>query len=136
MAVGFPLFCPRRKWTKERRNMTPGDVVLLKPDTKFGKGEFRLGRVLSVLPDPDGYVRTVMLGLRKRRGRGRENRLVCNTELEEVPMAVQRLVVIQASEECAALAPGDPQQPPSPHSNSPRAPDTVPVSPNTALLQE
>ena len=97
--AAFPLFCPRTKWVKEKRNMVAGDIVLLKNERKLGKGEYRLGKVMSVLPDPDGVVRTVMLGLRKRRGQAKEGRLECKQGLEVIPMAVQRLVVLQAAEE-------------------------------------
>lgn len=62
-------------------------------------GDFRLGKVLEVRPDEDQVVRTVLLGLRKRRGAHREARDRCQQGLDVVPMAVQKLVVIQAVEE-------------------------------------
>ena len=95
IAVAFPLLCPRQKWTQERRNLAVGDVFLLKPDHKVGKGSYRLGRILEVHPDEEGVVRTVTLGLRKRRGGSREKATECRQCLEPVLMAVQRLVLIQ-----------------------------------------
>ena len=98
-AAAFILMCPRRKWTQEKRSLVTGDIVLLKTDSKLGKGEYRLGKVLKTWPDEEGIVRTVTLGMRKRRGQAREGRLVCQQGLEESIIAVQRLVVIQAAEE-------------------------------------
>ena len=98
-AVGFPLLCPRRKWTQPHRNLTPGDIVLLKGDQQVGKGVYRLARVMRALPDSNNVVRTVVIGLRKRRGAKREASNKCKVGLEEVPMAVQRLVVVQPATE-------------------------------------
>ena len=55
--------------------------------------------MISTFPDPDGVVRTVLLGLRRRRGQSREGRLECSQGLDQVPMAVQRLVVVEAAAE-------------------------------------
>ena len=73
--------------------------LLLKADKKLGRGDFRLGRVLEVFPDEEGIVRTVTLGLRRRRGQRAEGRLECKQGLEETSMAVQRLVVLVPREE-------------------------------------
>ena len=76
-----------------------GDIVILRYEKKLGPGDFRLGKVLEVYPDEDQMVRTVLLGLRKRRGAHREAANKCEQGLDEVVMAVQRLVVLQAVED-------------------------------------
>ena len=95
----FPLLCPRVKWTRERRNLREGDIVLLKTEHKLGKPEFRLARVIRTLPDEEGNVRTVELALHTRRGRSREPAERCRLPMEKVTMAVQRLAVILPVEE-------------------------------------
>ena len=47
-----------------------GDKVLLRNEKHFGKGEYRLARVFKLVPDSDLIVRTVVIGVRNRRGRG------------------------------------------------------------------
>ena len=98
-STGFPLMCPRRKWTQVHRNVAVGDVVLLRPNQQVGKGVYRLARVLRTMPDSDHVVRTVVIGMRRRRGTGREAAHTCKAGLDEQPMAVQRLVVIQPAGE-------------------------------------
>ena len=99
VAAAFPLLCPRQKWRQENRNIATGDIVLLRPNVKIGKGEYRLARVLDIHPDRRGNVRTVTIGLRYRsRARG-EALEESRAGLEEVKMAVQRLVVILPREE-------------------------------------
>ena len=98
-SAAFPLLCPRRHWTQLHRNLEIGDIVLLKHDKALGKGEYRLGRVTKTLPDSDGTVRTVMIAVRKRRGAVKEAVRECRLGLEEFPMAIQRLVVIQPAGE-------------------------------------
>ena len=97
--AAFPLFCPRRKWCQPHRNLQKNDIVMLKPDTKLGPGVFRLGRVLEVVKDDEGMVRTVRLGLRRKRGAAREKAMRCQQGLEESTMAVQRLILIQPATE-------------------------------------
>jgi len=48
----------RSKWVEQRRNVAPGDVVLL-VETSNPKGHWPLGRIQEVLPGPDGQVRVV-----------------------------------------------------------------------------
>ena len=88
----FELFTPRKKWKKERRALSVGDVVLLKADKKLGPGSFRLAKVTALHPDNDGVTRTVTIAMRSRRRRK-------ESQLEEVQMAIQRLIVILPIEE-------------------------------------
>ena len=48
----------RNKWVDQKRNVAPGDVVLL-VDTSNPKGHWPLGRIQEVFPGPDGQVRVV-----------------------------------------------------------------------------
>jgi len=43
----------RSKWVEQRRNVAPGDVVLL-VETSNPKGHWPLGRIQEVFPGPDG----------------------------------------------------------------------------------
>lgn len=77
-----------------------GDKVLLRNEKHFGKGEYRLARVFKLVPDSDLIVRTVVIGVRNRRGRGDTQPLV-----ECTMMGVQRLVTqLLAEEQCGGLA--------------------------------
>ena len=44
----FSSLVPTRKWIDEKRNLLPGDVVLIQYASKTTPGTYRLGRVLSV----------------------------------------------------------------------------------------
>ena len=97
ISVAFPLLAPRRKWQQQHRNLSEGDIVLLKYDKKLGPAKFRLARVLAVHPDVHGVVRTVTIGLRDQRKKERWNR--CAGTLTEMPVGIQRLVVVLPVEE-------------------------------------
>lgn len=57
----LPSLQDRQKWVKPRRNLAPGDIVLL-VDENVARCRWPLGRVLEVKMNPhDGYVRTVTL---------------------------------------------------------------------------
>ena len=95
----FPLMCPRQKWTKEKRNMEVGDIVMLLTPSKLGKGTFKLARVHMVHPDERGNVRTVTIASRDRlKARGeKQNQL--KGGLTFSTMAVQRLIVLVPANE-------------------------------------
>ena len=96
-AAGFTLFSPRRSWSQPQRPLSVGDIVLLRNEKHFGRGNYRLARVLKLIPDSDLQVRTVLIGLRDRRGR--EKTTTCKKGLVEMVMAVQRLVTLLPIEE-------------------------------------
>ena len=48
----------QQKWSKVKRNMQVGDIVLLKDDNKL-RNYWRLGRVVDTYEDADGLVRKV-----------------------------------------------------------------------------
>ncbi|KAF7652047.1 hypothetical protein LDENG_00102260 [Lucifuga dentata] len=50
----------RQKWTRPRRNLTPGDVVIT-ADAVAPRGSWMMGRVLSTTSDPRGLVCSVCL---------------------------------------------------------------------------
>ncbi len=51
---------PRRKWHETRRNLHPGDVVLLK-QVQSPRNDWPLGLITSIFPSNDGKVRKVEL---------------------------------------------------------------------------
>ena len=88
------LFTPRKKWLQATRPLQVGDVVMLLGQTKLGPNKYRLARVVRLLPGNDGVVRSVVISMRNRRGRG--------LQVEESTMAVQRLAVLLPQEEAWA----------------------------------
>lgn len=56
----LPLMQERQKWTKKRRSLTSGDVVLVADDTA-PRNSWQLGKVIETLPDSRGLVRRVRL---------------------------------------------------------------------------
>ena len=54
----FPYLLPSYKWTNKKRNLQPGDVVLIhKEDVK--RGTFQLGKISAVTASEDNMVRKV-----------------------------------------------------------------------------
>lgn len=49
---------PRQKWVKPRRNMTVGDVVIVKDDN-LPRNRWQLARVVQTYASDDGLVRKV-----------------------------------------------------------------------------
>ena len=60
----FDSLLPTKTWTVERRNVRPGDVVLINYTDKSKSGTWKLGRVDSVEVDDDGLVRTCVVEYR------------------------------------------------------------------------
>ena len=56
----LPLMQERQKWSRERRSLTPGDVVIV-ADSTAPRGSWMMGKVLEVKSDARGLVRTVRL---------------------------------------------------------------------------
>lgn len=52
----------RTKWNNCKRNITSGDIVLLK-DENLPRNQWRLARVVETTKDNDGLVRKVRLAL-------------------------------------------------------------------------
>ena len=53
----------RRKWTRDTRNLAPGDLVLIAEDN-VPRGQWPFGRVMEVMSGPDGRVRSARLRAR------------------------------------------------------------------------
>ena len=56
----FPSLVPRKKWSKERRNIQVNDVVMT-VDANAVRGKWTIGRIVKVHPGSDGKVRNVTL---------------------------------------------------------------------------
>ena len=54
--IYLPTLVPRRKWTQEERNFAVGDVVMLS-EANLPPSQWRTGRVTTVFPGSDGFVR-------------------------------------------------------------------------------
>ena len=58
-----PGLACRQKWARETRNLARGDLVLLMEDD-MPRGRWPLGRVMEVMPGPDGRVRSALVRVR------------------------------------------------------------------------
>jgi hypothetical protein len=56
------LIMKRPKWLKERENITPGDIVLIKEDN-VARNDWKIGRVSRTMPGKDNLVRKVEVTL-------------------------------------------------------------------------
>ena len=56
----------RQKWSKPRRNICVGDVVLIKDDVDLPRNQWQLSRVIEAHQSTDGHVRTVKLAVADR----------------------------------------------------------------------
>ncbi|XP_057687730.1 uncharacterized protein LOC130913275 [Corythoichthys intestinalis] len=56
----LPMMQERQKWSMQRRNLVPGDIVVI-ADATAPRGSWMLGRVVEAKPDARGLVRTVRL---------------------------------------------------------------------------
>ena len=90
----FHSLLPTRKWIEAKRNLAPGDVVLVQYASKTAPGTNLLGRVLSVEIDNDSLVRSCTVRY-----------YLCNWVLnkkgvpKEIRVPAQRLVLILPVEE-------------------------------------
>ena len=99
MAQCFPELVPRRKWKTTHRNIQPGDVCHIKYQSKFASPTFRLCRVKSTFPDPEGVVRTCQVVMRPRRIGESGKAAYKHKSPEELEVGVQRLAVLLPVEE-------------------------------------
>ena len=90
----FESLVPTRKWFDAKRNLSPGDVVLIQYSSKTVPGTYRLGRIKSVEMDDDDLVRTCTVKY-----------VLCNGDVrakavpKEIRVPAQRLVLILPVEE-------------------------------------
>ena len=83
----LPTLTVRKKWQKDVRNVSVGDLVLL-ADPNSPRGMWALARVIQVYPGPDGRVRSVQMSRRSDLSRNTETRFSavlwkCAEEREE-----------------------------------------------------
>ena len=82
----LPTIVPRTKWLKEKRNLKPGDVVLLIQESTY-RNVWPICVVTDTFPDKQGHVRTVM----------------CRTGSTTVRRPISKLCLFVPSEEHCAL---------------------------------
>ena len=92
----FPTLVIRQKWHSERRNVTQGDVVLVK-DSNMLRGEWRIGRVSECYPDSKGRVRNVEIIVKPQQGGSRE---YVPTASIPIRRHVGSVIVLVPIEEC------------------------------------
>ena len=86
----------RQKWSKPRRNMCVGDVVLMKDDEDVPRNQWQLSQVIEAHQSADGHVRTVKLAVADCTLDSKGRRTKCCKSLER---PVQKLVLLlEASE--------------------------------------
>ena len=99
----LPTLVPCKKWRKEVRNLEVGDIVFLYYPSSI-QDEYRLAKIIEVLPDVKGNVRTVRIAYRKRNKR-EDSQTYRSRALTEELVSVQRLsVLLPASEQGLQLA--------------------------------
>ena len=94
----FESLVPFRRWKKEVRNVRVGDICLIKTPKKLTPGHYKLARIVEVMPDIKGLVRTVIVETRPADSRERSLPYV-SKRLVRMKLPVQRLVIIHAVEE-------------------------------------
>ena len=96
----FHSLVPTRKWRNAKRNVAPGDVVLIQYKGKSIPGTYRLGRVKDVELDDDNLVRTCNVMYKLVQPITDKNRNSINDVVsKEIRVPVQRLVLILPIEE-------------------------------------
>ena len=91
----FQSLIPTRKWVEKKRNMTPGDVVLIEYKSKTAPGTYRLGKVTKVEVDSDNLVRTCTVVYKLVKPITKDNRdTVLDVVSKEIRVPIQRLVLI------------------------------------------
>ena len=96
----FDSLIPTRKWVDSKRNITVGDIVLIKYSSKSAPGTYRLGRVTDVEHDDDNLVRTCTVKYNLIKPIDAANRdSIAGVVRKEVRLPIQRLVLILPVEE-------------------------------------
>ena len=76
----LPLLQKRHKWTGIKRNLSVGDLVLLK-DSNMVRNQWSRARIVKVYPDRDGIVRRVEVMTPNRKCYVRDVRYICPLEV-------------------------------------------------------
>ena len=88
---------PRTKWAQEHRALKVGDICCLRYGSSMAQPTFRLCRVIRCMPDEDGIVRTVEVGMRPRH-KNDNNKKYIHKEMKVMSTAVQRLALLLPQE--------------------------------------
>ena len=140
--VVWESLVPIQKWRQEHRNVSVGDIVLVKYDNAMKEPQFRRGRVVEVHPDEHGVVRDVSVLTRSRSGREKPGEYK-KKKMDKQRLPVQRLAVLLPVEEIANLEPAHPnlhfctedsRLPDASQCASPLSPSLVPQSPSPPHL--
>ena len=79
----FPSLLPRKKWHHEKRNVSVGDLVIIK-DKQVPRGKWKVGLVSKATLDSDGKVRRVLVKYKN----------INTAEYTEIERPIQNIVVI------------------------------------------
>ena len=90
---------PTQKWIQVKRNVCPGDVVLIEYKAKSFPGTYRLGRIKDVEVDSDGLVRTCNVLYKLIKSSVNKEDVRAGVTTKELRVPVQRLVLILPVEE-------------------------------------
>ena len=86
----------RQKWTKPRRNMCVGDIVIIKGDDDVPRIKWQLARVAETYESADGYVRKVKVAVADC---SIDNHGKRTKPVKFLDRPVQKLVLLQAESE-------------------------------------
>ena len=86
----------RQKWTKPRRNMCVGDIVIIKGDDDVPRNKWQLARVAETYESADGYVRKVKVAVADC---SIDNHGKRTKPVKFLDRPVQKLVLLQAESE-------------------------------------
>ena len=114
----FPELVPRTTWKTSHRNVCTGDIVHVRYDKKFSQPRYRLARIVKVLPDEHGIVRSCVVAMRPRREGETGDKKYKHKPAEELTLGVQRIAVLLPVEEQSASE-SLPQQEQESHIESP-----------------
>ena len=93
----LPTLVPCRRWKNAKKNLKPGDIVMMHYDGNLND-DYRLARVVDVFKNKRGLVRTVRVNFRKKDKR-EPVETYWKKPLSEEIVAIQRLSLLQAAEE-------------------------------------
>ena len=91
----------RNKWNTPRRNISVGDVVLLKEDSQ-PRNEWSLGRVVEVITDDDNLVRKVKVAVGQPNSDNKNRR---KTAIVHIERPIHKLVLLKETEEIPVVEP-------------------------------
>ena len=97
----FHSLVPSYKWKTETRNVLPGDIVLLKESNQL-KAEYKLAKVKTADPGPDGKVRRVTLIYKNLKPTGtcpkKADKDLKGATFSETDRCIQNIIVIVPSD--------------------------------------